>query len=229
MSSSTRKAERFYMSLTWAWRRGVRFLPPVYLYVGGGKALTFSLHIISYIDDKTGKHRPMDEGGKGLNGTARYASINAHEGRTQSRRDDMESLGYMLLYLARGHVPWQGLPQASENKNEDIKKVKIETPVEEFCCNFPAAEALAEHIVYARGLDYDTKPDYAYLKGLYQDTLNRYGVEENGAWDWNLQSDDKEGVQIMAGDEAQWIPVTQGGVEGKQKPEKGGACACVVS
>jgi len=176
----------------------------------------------------------MDEGGKGLNGTARYASINAHEGRTQSRRDDMESLAYMLAYLAKGKVPWQGLP-GTDNKNDDIKNVKITTPVEQFCCNFPAAEALAAHISYARELDYEAKPDYEYLKGLYRDTLVRYGVDADGERDWNQTPEQKEGVQIMAGDEEQWIPMTAAatgvgvGAEGKTKGDKGGACACVVS
>ena len=180
------------------------------------------------MDEKTGEHKPMDESGKGLNGTARYASINAHQGRTQSRRDDIESLGYMLLYLARGSVPWQGL-QNSDKKNEDIMKVKIETPVEDLCSCFPAAEALSAHINYARGLAYDTKPDYNFLRGLYEETLSRYGVEDDGVWDWNYKGD---AVQIMAGDESQWRPMAGGGVgvgSEQGKGEKGGSCQCVVS
>jgi len=108
----------------------------------------------------------------GLNGTARYASINAHQGRGQSRRDDLESLGYMLVYLATGSVPWQGLKN-SETKNDDIAAVKINTPIPEFCSGFPAAEAIAEHLTYARGLEYEERPDYPFLFGLYTSILEQ--------------------------------------------------------
>jgi serine/threonine protein kinase len=75
---------------------------------------------------------------KKLTGTARYASINALHGCEQSRRDDMEAIGYVLMYFLRGSLPWQGLK--IDNKDDRYQKIyekKKATSAEELCKGFP--------------------------------------------------------------------------------------------
>ena len=90
-----------------------------------------------YRDSKNHQHIPYKEN-KNLTGTARYASINSHLGIEQSRRDDLEAIGYVLLYFYSGYLPWQGL--RANNKIEKYQKImekKMSLPVEVQCKGLP--------------------------------------------------------------------------------------------
>lgn len=84
-----------------------------------------------YRDPKTGQHIPYKDG-KSLTGTARYASLNTHLGIEQSRRDDLECLGFVLIYFLKGGLPWQGVKAKTRfEKYEIIKNMKVGTSLEE--------------------------------------------------------------------------------------------------
>lgn len=86
---------------------------------------------------KNNIHIPYKEN-KSLTGTARYASRNTHLGVEQSRRDDMESLGYVMVYMMKGALPWQNQQGATRNdKYEKIKQKKLATPFDVLCRGLP--------------------------------------------------------------------------------------------
>lgn len=112
------------------------------------------------VDPVTHVHIPIRTG-KGLTGTPRYASIFTHDGYEHSMRDDIEALGYMLLFLALGELPWQRLHDTSQ-----IGKKKKTTDLRAVCGHLPSAFLLT--IEYARGMTYGTMPDYVALRRFWE-------------------------------------------------------------
>nr|QLJ57721.1 casein kinase 1.1 [Laodelphax striatellus] len=137
-----------------------------------------------YMDPRTRFHIDYREN-KNLTGTARYASINTHLGIEQSRRDDLESLGYVLMYFNRGSLPWQGLKAATKRqKYERISEKKMSTPVDELCKGHPVEFSV--YINYCRMLGFDEKPDYSYLRHLFRGIFVRQGFTYDYVFDWNM-------------------------------------------
>ncbi|XP_035722555.1 casein kinase I-like isoform X2 [Vespa mandarinia] len=137
-----------------------------------------------YRDGRTHKHIPYREN-KNLTGTARYASINTHLGIEQSRRDDLESLGYVLMYFNRGSLPWQGLKAATKRqKYERISEKKMSTPIEELCKGYPIE--FGSYLKYCRALRFEERPDYSYLRQLFRTLFHGQGFTYDYVFDWNM-------------------------------------------
>ncbi|EPS61015.1 hypothetical protein M569_13784, partial [Genlisea aurea] len=137
-----------------------------------------------YRDSSTHQHIPYREN-KNLTGTARYASMNTHLGIEQSRRDDLESLGYVLMYFLRGSLPWQGLKAGNKKQKYDkISEKKVSTSIEALCRGYPTE--FASYFHYCRSLRFDDKPDYAYLKRIFRDLFIREGFQFDYVFDWTI-------------------------------------------
>jgi len=137
-----------------------------------------------YRDARTHQHITYREN-KNLTGTARYASINTHLGIEQSRRDDMESLGYILMYFVTGTLPWQGLRAATkQQKYERISEKKMATPIDVLCKGAPCE--FATYLNYCRSLRFEEKPDYSYLRQLFRNLFHKQGFTYDYVFDWNM-------------------------------------------
>ena len=133
---------------------------------------------------KTHQHIPYRED-RTLTGTARYVSINTHLGIEQSRRDDLESIGYLLVYFLKGALPWQGLKNG--NRYTRIMEKKLQIPTEILCYGLP--EELIFYLNYCKSLRFEDRPDYDYLRGLFIKLLGTcnvvYGLtKEMLKFDW---------------------------------------------
>ncbi|RAL45620.1 hypothetical protein DM860_009484 [Cuscuta australis] len=137
-----------------------------------------------YRDTSTHQHVSYRDKKK-LTGTARYASINTHLGREQSRRDDLESLGYVFLYFLRGSLPWQGIKAGNKRgKYARISGMKMSISIEALCRGHPTE--FASYLHYCRSLRFEDKPDYAYLRRHFRDLFIRQGFEYDYVFDWTI-------------------------------------------
>ena len=97
-------------------------------------------------------------------------SLNSHYRICNGRRDDLESLGYMLIYFLKGTLPWS--KYINKNLNDElklIKKKKLEVIFEEYCQDLPAEFII--YLNYCKNLMYYEEPDYNFLKSLFNDLL----------------------------------------------------------
>ena len=143
----------------------------------------------TYRDPTTLAHYPLKKN-DGITGTARYASINTLRGFTQSRKDDLESLAYVIIYLSKGTLPWANI--TSDNKDElynRITKVKFETTVENLCSGLP--QQFLDFVRYIRGMTFEQEPDYKYLRNLFLIALQNTGGKMDFCYDWDNRINDE--------------------------------------
>ncbi len=173
-----------------------RDIKPDNFLVGRGKksniiyAIDFGLSK-KYRDSKSGLHIPYRDG-KSLTGTARYASINTHLGVEQSRRDDIESLGYMMVYFLKGSLPWQGMIINDPKKKYDrIKQLKYDIKLEDLCAGLP--KECIKFIQYARDMKFEDRPDYSYLRNLLRKAAEKNGLHfDNTKFDWIIKEKEEK-------------------------------------
>lgn len=142
-----------------------------------------------YQDPRSLQHIPYKEN-KSLTGTARYASINVHLGIESARRDDIESLGYMLVYFLKGKLPWQGLPASTKKeKYARILEKKLSTSIGMLCKGIPPEFRL--YFDHVRSLNFEDKPDYEYLKRIFRELLFRQGFSYDNMFDWEVLAEQR--------------------------------------
>ncbi|CAG8580624.1 5569_t:CDS:2 [Acaulospora colombiana] len=135
-----------------------------------------------YRDPKTHLHIPYREN----------KNLTAHFLLEQARRDDLESLAYVLMYFLRGALPWQGLKAATKKQKYDrIMEKKMTTPTDLLCRGFPNEFGI--FLNYCRALRFDDKPDYSYLRKLFRDLFVREGFQYDYVFDWSVQQRNEDG------------------------------------
>lgn len=138
---------------------------------------------MKYRDPHTNEHIKLCEKEK-LIGTARFAAINAGLGCTQSRRDDLEALGYMFIYFLRGSLPWDG--ENARNKSEKFLKIteqKMSINIELLCVGLP--KEIVDYMMYCKNLKFTETPDYKFLRQLLGSLFKRKNLSFDYNFDWS--------------------------------------------
>lgn len=120
--------------------------------------------------------------GHSMIGTARYSSINIHLGVSPSRRDDLESIGYMLVYFALGKLPWQGIPKQSKSSNvfKIIGNIKMNSLLTDICQGLP--DCFEKYILYCKKLYFEETPNYDYIYSLFNNEIIKNNYKCNYEW-----------------------------------------------
>ncbi|KAK3124544.1 hypothetical protein QOZ80_7BG0588130 [Eleusine coracana subsp. coracana] len=180
------------------------------------KLYLIDLGLASKWRESSGLHVDYDQRPDIFRGTIRYASVHAHLGRTGSRRDDLESLAYTLIFLIRGRLPWQGYQ--GDTKSFLVCKKKMATSPEMLCCFCPAP--FKQFLEIVTNMKFDEEPNYAKLISLFDGLIeapNSRPIRIDGALKVgqkrgrllvNLDEDEQPKKKVRLGSPAaQWISV----------------------
>ena len=119
-------------------------------------------------------------------GSLRYSSLRNHRGIEQSYRDDLESLGYMLIYFYTGHLPWQNTNIKDRNKKKTfIYNIKKTYSLKKLCKNLPIE--FIYYMKYTQLLQFKEFPDYSYLIQLFKNILTKHKWTLDNEFDWNIK------------------------------------------
>ena len=149
-------------------------------------------------------------------------SVRSHEARSLSYRDDLESIGYLIIYFLRGKLPWQGL--AVKDRQKKVKAVgqqKKTMPVEELCQDCPPE--MQDYLKYVRSIQFYAEPKYERLRQFFVNILAQNKWSDDGVFDWvgNVYDFSKakksESVVGKAAGSAGIAPVVTAAVDGKAK------------
>ena len=167
-----------------------RDLKPANFVVGRGDQAEV-IHLIDFGLAKQfrsdGQHIPYREG-KSMVGTSRYASLSAHLGVQQGRKDDLESLGYLLIYFLNGKLPWQQL-KGSGDLDELIRNKKAATSVSRLCRGLP--QQFAVYMNYCKALGFEEAPNYSYLKRIFKNLYLSSSLVNRREFDWEPTEEQK--------------------------------------
>ena len=149
-----------------------------------------------YINIKTGKHKIFSSTGY-MTGTARYASRNALRGNQLSRRDDIESFMYMILYFLSKRLPWQGTKARTITaRYKKIFIAKNNFKYKEFCKKFP--KEIITFIEYVFLLKFNEKPNYEYMKKLFKTILKNMNFSKKDYFSWMENMKDLDVIKKRA-------------------------------
>ena len=129
---------------------------------------------------------PSDGGSRPISilmGTTSYASLNTHLGTEQSRRDNLESLAYFLIYLLSGSLPWYGAKTSTQKQGNRIAQMKRDEFLD-LLARWPSKFCV--FLDYTHALHFEDKPDYNYLCQLFHDIRMREGFQHDSIFDWCL-------------------------------------------